>query len=510
MSTPFVRPRGDATTVLDTCDRDAQDDSLFPLNTDISWFSRDTGRRTINFTQQVQTFQFKGTAAFGGFLSFEIGNQAAGDLIHMVGIQVRLGHWLDQLTIAKLYGNNYKYNDPETAWTYMNGLGRALIESAEFVANDTTLERLDTVACDVIFKTFPNTNNAFGFGRDGSGFSGQVEMVTPPSTTFDQAPTGMFDPQRPWPTDRGDIFCVIPFFFSRNPTRSAFPLLSCAENSVRVNLQLRPFDEVIRRVSGLRSACSETPLGQTFTFDTNPSTGQVQVPAATDPPPFADFRLLVFSSLLDNDVRQKYIRRPFEVMYRELSPFPFSQPLKYAATMTNASADYVRVQLPLEPNHPVEEIFWVIRRKAQAINNDWLNYSSYTETQITDNPNLIPLEPLIDASIWINGQPLVQQSGAWFRHQLARRHNGGIVPYNFYIYGYSFARSPGTFEPSGSANLSRAQSVRLDLNVRVPPAVTVPSGFDQDIGQTWEVFVYSLGINWLRFENGICGRLFAT
>jgi hypothetical protein len=505
----FVRPRGDATTVLDTCDRDGQDDGLFPLATDISWFSRDADRRTINFTQQIQTFQFKGSASFGGFLSFELGQQAAGDLVHMVGLQIRLGHWLDNLTIAKLYGNNYKYADPQAAWTYANSIGRVLIESAEFIVDDTTLERVDSVGSDILFKLFPDTNNSFGFGRDGNGVCSIPELITPPSTSFSEAPTGMFDPRRPWSTDRGDIFCVIPFFFSRNPTRSGFPLLSVAEGRTRVNIQLRPFDQVVRSVSGQRTSCTSTPLGETFTFDLAAG-GTTTVQAAVDPPPFADCRLIVFSTLLDNDVRQAYIRKPFEVMYRELSPFPFSQPLKYAVAMTNASADSVRVQLPIEPNHPVEEILWVIRRKAQVINNDWFNYWAYTEAQLSANPNLIPFEPLVEATIWINGKSFVQQPGQWFRQQAARRHQGGIVAYNSFIYGFSFAKNPGDYEPSGSANLSRAQSVRLDLTVKVPPAAIVPSGFDQDISQTWEVFVYTLGINWLRFENGMCGRLFST
>jgi len=28
------------------------------------------------------------------------------------------------------------------------------------------------------------------------------------------------------------------------------------------------------------------------------------------------------------------------------------------------------------------------------------------------------------------------------------------------------------------------------------------------VGQGWEVFVYAIHMNWLRFENGICQKLF--
>jgi hypothetical protein len=505
----FLRPRGDVTTVLDACDRDSQDDHLFPINSETSWFTRDPNRRTIPFNQEIQTFQFQGTAAFGGYMSFDLGNQAAGDLIHAVGLQIRLGHWLGPGIIAALQGNTIRYTDPTNAWTYTNGIGRALIDTAEFVVDDVTIERLDSVANDVILKLFPNTNHSFGFGRDGTGIASQVELVTPPSTSFSQAPTGMFDPQRPWSTDRGDIFCLIPFFFSRSPRQSAFPLLSVREGRTRINIQLRNFADIVRSVSGTRASCTSSPLGETFNFSTVAG-GTTTATAPVDPPPFTDVRLIVFSTLLGAEPRQPYIRKPFEVMYRELVPFPFSQPLKYAVAMTNSATDSVSVQLPIEANGPVEELIWVIRRKAQAINNDWFNYSQYTETQISANPDLIPVEPLVEATININAKQFVRQPGSWFRAQMARRHAGGITPYNAYVYGFSFAMSPSAHQPSGTANLSRAQAVRLDLTVRVPPAVTVPSGFDQDISQTWEVFVYTLGINWLRFENGMCGRIFST
>jgi hypothetical protein len=440
-------------------------------------------------------------------MSFDLGNQAAGDLIHMVGLQIRLGHWLDPGIIAALQGNTIRYQTPADAWTYSNGIGRLLIDWAEFVVDDVTLERIDGVGSDIIFKLFPDINNSFGFGRDGTGFASQPELATPPSTSFNQAPTGMFDPQRPWPTDRGDIFCVIPFFFSRNPMRGSFPLLSVREGRTRINIQLRNFADVVRSVSGQRPSCSATPLSQTFNFTTSTG-GTVSATGPADAPAFTDARLIVYSSLLGAAPRQPYIRQPFEVMYRELMPFPFSQPLKYSVSMTNSAVDRVSVQLPIEANGPIEEIFWVIRRKAQTINNDWFNYSQYTETQLTGD--LIPIEPLVEATININAKQFVRQPGSWFRSQIARKHAGGIVPYNSYIYGFSFATNPGAFQPSGSANLSRAQAVRLDLTVRVPPAVTVPSGFDQDIGQTWEVFIYTLGINWLRFENGMCGRIFSS
>ena len=80
------------------------------------------------------------------------------------------------------------------------------------------------------------------------------------------------------------------------------------------------------------------------------------------------------------------------------------------------------------------------------------------------------------------------------------------------MYGYVFSRIPEEFQPSGTVNMSRANSIVLNLTVRVPQ---VPPVYQEifkpwgaDIISGWEVGVFSHGLNWLRFENGICQKLF--
>ena len=57
-------------------------------------------------------------------------------------------------------------------------------------------------------------------------------------------------------------------------------------------------------------------------------------------------------------------------------------------------------------------------------------------------------------------------------------------------------------------NAYRTWTTRITLQVVSPPAVTVPGAFDQTIANTWEVRVYALAMNWMRFENGIANRIF--
>ena len=52
----YFRPRGDITTVLDLTDRDSQDNTYFPLNTDESWFHRGDHKTVYPSATSVQEF----------------------------------------------------------------------------------------------------------------------------------------------------------------------------------------------------------------------------------------------------------------------------------------------------------------------------------------------------------------------------------------------------------------------------------------------------------------------
>jgi hypothetical protein len=101
---------------------------------------------------------------------------------------------------------------------------------------------------------------------------------------------------------------------------------------------------------------------------------------------------------------------------------------------------------------------------------------------------------LVSAAIQVNGQTLVEADEGYFRELIARSHRGGISSWSNFIYGYPFARAPGEHQPSGTMNASRVQNLRLVLEVR--------GGYD------WEVKVFCVGLNWLRFQNGMANSIF--
>jgi hypothetical protein len=483
------RPLGDTTTVIDLADRDEMDDDLFPLSSDKSWFTRDSNRRYLNFSPVIQEFVHKGSAEFGNKLVFELGSVKACDLLFTVALQIRLGHWFPPSILENIQNGTYTYENPQDAWFYANSLGNVIIQKAEFLLEDQILETVDGDFSNAFSLLYSDINTQFGFGTDALG---KVPIAV----------LKEWEPYRVFPTSNGIISCVLPFSFQRIRLRNGFPLTSVKEGTIRVAITLRPFNECVRIKNGIRSL--ETPLGLPFDFYVNGGPSTTTVIASSTVPQFEDVRLITYGMLVDGKLRHALLKAPFDRMYRDLQTFRFSEPKKYV--VNTPSSGTISLQLPIEVNGPIEEFIWFIRRKAVSVNNEWTNYSNCIESEFdgtTTSPAIFhPLQSMLQsASIQVNGITMIQESGDFFRQQISQKNRGGIVAYNSFVYGYCFAENPGRHNPSGWMNASRSSDVRIRMDIR-------PPGGSEDL--EFEVVVYSLSINWVRFENGIANKVFSS
>lgn len=477
-------PKGSSTTLLDLVSRDIQDNILFPLNANITRFTREEGVRTIPSSSLLREFTFRGPAEFGQRFAFELGDINCGDLIQGLFIQIQLGDWLTDGMREQLRNGSSAFLDRKTAWTYINSLGTSILEEATLEMDDQILEKITGDSIHVVSTLFPGLNTQIGLS-EVEGYN-RIDDVK------------AWDGTRALPTE--DNWITVPLLFSmlRERLRATFPLISCRAGTVRIRLTLKRFDECVRILSGSRSSCEDTPLSKTYEINDprTPNSRIGTVKTGDVPPSFKNIQLLTYGVLLDGPYREMLLRQPFERPYREIQHFKFTEPMKYL--VNKSSNDIATIQLPLEANQPIEEIVWFLRRKASiTLNNDWVNYSATLEKDY--DPVYCPLEPLlVSAKIQANGMDLIAQDEAWFRSHISRAHKSGKVAYDAYIYGYSFARNPGEHDPSGTMNASRLSSLRLTLDVKTP------SGPDGE----WEVCVMAFAIQWLRFENGLCSKVF--
>lgn len=502
----YFRPRGDITTVLDLTDRDSQDNTYFPLDTEESWFHRGDIKTIYPSSVSIQEFTQRGPADWGKKFSFEIGSLPAGDLLQAVILQFELDSWYKGHIVTQLYNGTITtdlINYENEYWTYINSLGTSIIEYAEFIVGDTTIERITGDFIKIFYNTYADINNLIGISSDATGTI-PFSYLSSPSVLETE-----FNPNRPFPTESGKFFCILPFFFLRTKLSEVFPLLSCNEGSVRIDVKLRPFNQVVRKYIGYRQNCDDVPLGKSVTFISTETQEPIVSNTLDCPPAFRDFRILTYCGLITGSLREKFLHKPFEQMVKIVQTFNFEEPLKYLVSKPNPNSDTVEIQLPLELNHPVVEIVWVFRRKAVLINNEWANFSP--AISLETNPKKIYPPWLDHASIRLNGSELISADGNWFREHISSLHKGGFISYASYTYGYSFASYPDQHQPSGTANMSRTTSISLNLRVNTPIVKQLnPSAvFDPNTVGGWEVFVYAIHYNWIRFENGICNRIFS-
>ena len=467
----FERSGGDITTLLDLTPRDFQDNHMFPLSADKTWWLPDSTRRLEPFSISVQELPFRGPTSFGQRFTFDVKSIGCGDLLLNTVLNIELGHWLDDTTLLLMESG--KFSLKSDFWTYVENLGSIIIEKAELEIGDSTIETIDGDFLNTYF-LLQDPNKQFGVGVDGLG-------TTPPSQT------------RPFPTTDRRIYVPLPFFFSRIQVKEALPVLACREGSIRIHITLRPFHECVKIQGKARTCSTDTPLGLDNEFDNFLNSVQINqtVRSSSIIPQFKRISLITQAANTDGLIRQKILKQPFELLIRTVSTFYFEEPLKYA---TNKSFDTVTVQLPLELNHPMEEIIWFVRRKGTHLNNEWTNYSNVLDLDY--DPIYNPRGPLVkSASLQMNGVEIVNSDEQFFRRNIGTSHEGGSYSYFRYIYGYTFSNNPGKHQPSGTLNASRLQTVRLTLQTNA-------------ISDTWEVKVFVLSLQWLRFQNGMANQMF--
>jgi hypothetical protein len=99
----------------------------------------------------------------------------------------------------------------------------------------------------------------------------------------------------------------------------------------------------------------------------------------------------------------------------------------------------------------------------------------------------------------------------WWRIEEGLAHRGGVRGTDGMIYGYVFGAATGQhfedLQPSGTVNASRA-NIRLELEITPPASTEAEKGCEDKTASEWEVHVFGVGLNWLRFVNGMAVPLF--
>lgn len=462
-------PVGTMKKMVSLVDRGAFDDIVYPQSETQTRFQT-THKPYHNFVPDVVTWPFTGVAEWGKRLTFTVPQPWEVDMLSWVALRIKPQHWLSPAAYRHLYETqDWQLLDPTSEWIWTESLGTIAIAKAEMEVDGVIVEQWSGDWCNVWTKAAKDMNQAVGW--DDS-------VVGPLNGTTD-----------------GYIYCWLPFWFTKWRNLS-YPLVS-AKGPVRFHITLRPFHEVVR-MRASDKACDQTPLGSTFQVRdwSFPFLKKRTVAIDGGIPTMESAELICGVAHIDGSIRQAFRDQPHELLMHTVTEIPFSEPLKYTVGIPNG--DIIQIGLPLTAaNGPVRQLFWFVRRKAAGETRaDWTNYSAVLEGE--EDAVFRPKRPLLRrAQLLVGTAVWADEEEAWWRTTGALPLDGGIRVSGNYLYAYNFTEKPNSWEPGGSLNASRVD-MRLNLEVQQPV------GGDKE----WEVVVFVVSTNWMRFQNGLANQLF--
>ena len=490
--------------LVDLVDRGPRDDLFFPAAATQTIFRR-TWPPMHHAVPDVVEVAYKGKAHWGGRITIPLSRYGYGDMLQWICLRLQPRSWLGADLDAKILSGEWTYADPASAWMWASSLGSIAIAKVELEIGDTLIEKWGGEWMDVWSRTWMEGGRAAGWDYDVVGQRRIYTMRTCPDWMTIK------------PTEDGYVYCWLPLPFLRRPT-VGFPLAALGETEMRIHITLAPFSSVVRRRSVPRTSSAEVPLGSVVSFldvtGATPIPYDVRLPSIV--PLFDDVTVLAGVALLDEPQRLSLMHEPREELYDRVQEMVFDLPEK--ATVSNNT---VSMQLALRDfNGPLREICWFVRRKRVWDYNEWTNYGSLLED------DLVAAAPV--AGVQLIGFPLTQQplvskatlrvdNAIWrseaeqyWRVEYGLAHRGGIRAAGGMVYGFVLGDAAGWTagdqQPAGTVNASRA-ALRLDLDITVPSGATF-STCSTDSSWGWEVYVFGIGINWMRFVGGVVGPLF--
>jgi hypothetical protein len=190
---------------------------------------------------------------------------------------------------------------------------------------------------------------------------------------------------------------------------------------------------------------------------------------------------------LDVEERRRFVANSHEYLIEQVQ-YTQSQSIDAKATT---------VQLPMEFNHPIRELFWIVHRDASVNANQWFNY---TNLAIGETSTQIGFQNLITTAILrLDGYDRFDIRNADYFRLVQPYQFHTVIPVDDYIYSYSFCYRPEDAQPSGSMNASRIDTImlQLEMNTTVSPARGPANAR-----------IYAINHNVLRVTDGFGGILF--
>ena len=336
--------------------------------------------------------------------------------------------------------------DPDTSW--VNGIGHALIEEVTIEIGEKEIDK-QTGEWLHVWSSLTTSNSK------QTAYYNMVGRQTAYTQDAQPGPIKLYIPLRFW-------FC--------NNIGMALPLIALQTHPVRLTVKFRDLQQLFYRNS-LQSNCTQT-------------IDQVNI---TDVTLYGDY------IYLDIEERRKFASVKHEYLIEQIQYSPLN------SIPANASV----ANIPLNFNHPIKELIWLVQQTRMSETNEIFKYSS-----IQLNEAGRPYDLILDAVIKFDGFDRFKKRDISYFRLVQPYQYHTAVPDDF-IYLYSFSINPEDSQPSGSFNASRLDSLVLTFTMNNTLNNTNSSMFIAPIVQKDSTcVVYAVNYNVLRIVAGMGACLF--
>jgi len=418
-------------------------------NPQVTWFKM-VYRRYTNFAIESQIITFDNQPDFGRKITCIL--QRKGDLLGPLWLEVHLPALTEAVT-----GNQL---------SYVNAIAHALIQEVSIEIGSQEIDK-QTGEWMEIWSNYTVTqdkvvgwNNLIGKVPGVSQGQRAPGIVTslPTNGSPPGSGLGQFGAQT--------VYVPLRFWFCKNPGLY-LPLLALQYHQVRLNITLRPLQEM---------------------FAVNDVFAPTVVAA-----PASIISMSLYGDYIHLDVeeRRRFVANSHEYLIEQVQNTQNIPIDRYATT----------VQIPIEFNHPIRELYWVVQRDLSLVAHQWFNYTSLTngEGALDKYPTAVLSDLILSAILRLDGFDRFDKRDASYFRLIQPFQFHTAVPPDDYIYSYSFCFRPEDVQPSGSMNASRIDTITLQLDM--DRTVSPPPG-------SMNARVYGLNHNILRIVDGFGGLLF--
>jgi hypothetical protein len=392
-------------------------------------------RRYTNFSIESQVIQFDNQADFGRKITCLLPRK--GDLLGPLILEVQLPALFDT------QGNPLSYT---------NSVGHALIQELSLEIGEQEIDKQTGEWLEMWSNYTVTEDKRQGWNNMIGKTTGTSQGNAPSSSVNLYGPLTLYIPLRFW-------FCKNPGLY--------LPLLALQYHPIRLNITLRPLQQMFVVDSPTTTPCDISAVAANIT----------------------SFNMYGDYVHLDVEERRRFVANQHEYLIEQVQYTPSISIDPRAST----------VQIPLEFNHPLRELYWIVQRDAAVNSHQWFNYTNLSIGESSTGSGNSYQNLINTALLKLEGFDRFDIRNADYFRLVQPYQFHTVIPIDDFVYSYSFCFRPEDTQPSGSMNASPIQNIVLQLEMN--PTVSPARGHAN-------CRVYGLNHNVLRIVDGFGGLLF--